>query len=379
VFDERDEMDDDMVTLAEERVSSSKIQQKLYLGTPTIPDYGVDKLYQKSDQRVWMLSCRKCGRETCLELEFPDCLRRNTDGTVIRICIHCGAEVYPVDGHWVPLYPDRSKDLVGWWISQLNSTYINPKTILELYEDPPHGDLSEVMNSKLGMAYIPAENRLTRQDVYNRCGQDAMTMNHEGPCFMGVDVGKELNVVIGINKTRTQKKILKVCRVSSFNDLHDLARDYGVKCAVIDLKPEIRKVREFQRQENFQVWACDYVETRTGMTSWDEKDKIIKCNRTEICDASHNLVTSEGSLELPRRNTELDVYARQMCNMAKVLVEDERTGTNIYRYKKLDSMDHYRHATNYALLASERCGVYSDQSIIGRYFSRRRKRTAWTA
>jgi hypothetical protein len=36
--------------------------------------------------------------------------------------------------------------------------------------------------------------------------------------------------------------------------------------------------------------------------------------------------------------------------MAKVLEEDERRGTKVYRYRKLGP-DHYRHATNYFELA----------------------------
>jgi hypothetical protein len=380
VFDERDEMTDDMVTLAEERVSHSYIKEMMYLGTPTIPDYGIDAQWQISSQNVWMIRCPKCAKETCMELEFPDCLQRQPDGTVKRVCVHCGAEIHPVFGEWRQLYPSREKDMVGWWISQLNSVYIDPKKILDMYENPPHGDLSEVMNSKLGMAYIAAENRLTKQDVYGRCSQDPMLMNHDGPTFMGVDVGRELHVVIGYNKTKTQKKIIKTVRVGSFNDLHDLANAYNVKSACIDLRPETRKVREFQKNESYQVWACEYVETKAGMTSYDEKERLVKCNRTEICDASHDLVMNPGLLELPRRNAELDEYAYEMSNMAKVLEEDEETGSKTYRYKKLGSRpDHYRHATNYALLASERCGIVSDKSVIAKWLGKRKRRSAWTA
>ena len=49
----------------------------------------------------------------------------------------------------------------------------------------------------LAMAYISAENRLTVNDVYPRCGQDVMAMNHRGPCAMGIDVGAMLHVIVG--------------------------------------------------------------------------------------------------------------------------------------------------------------------------------------
>jgi hypothetical protein len=163
-------------------------------------------------------------------------------------------------------------------------------------------------------------------------------------------------------------------RVDSFNDLHDLARDFNVKSAVIDLFPEQRKVREFQKTENFAVFGCNYVETKTGQIQWDEKDKIIKGNRTEICDMTHELVSEPGRLILPRRSTELEQFVKEVCNVAKVLEEDVDTGSRVFRYKKLGP-DHYRHALNYCLLASERIGTVSDSKIINRFFQNRRRRT----
>lgn len=388
VFDERDEMEDAMVTLAEERVGHSKIidpmgrkGEIIYLGTPTVPGFGIDELFQQSDQRVWMIECQHCHRETSLDLEFPNGLQRQKDGRVIRVCIHCGKEIHPVFGRWVPLYPDKSNDLVGWWISKLNTSYNDPTVLLNLYENPPHGDLSEVMNSQLGRAYIPAENRLTRQEVYSCCGNDAMLLRHDGPTCMGVDIGRQLHVVVAERKTRSTLKVIWLGRLDTFNELHDIAKNFNVRCAVLDLRPETRKVREFQRQEHFQVFGCEYLEQKVGQLAWDEKDLTVKVNRTEICDATHDLVLDAAKLELPRRSAEIDQFATEMCNIVKMLEEDELTGSRIYRYKKLGSQrpDHYRHAMNYCLIAAERTGVISESKIIQKFFNRRKARSWLTA
>jgi hypothetical protein len=378
VFDEFDEMDEAMIELAQYRIAHSRVKELIYLGTPTIPDHGIDAMYQKSDQRVWMVECPACGKEESLDLEFPNSIRRRLDGTAYRACIHCLAEVHPSKGRWIPQVPSKSDTLVGWWISQLNSNYVDPTHILDKYEDPPYGDLSEVMNSTLGRAYIPAENRLTHQEVYATCGNEPMASKHEGPTCMGVDVGAVLHVIIAQRKTRKTLKVIKIGRYDSFNDLHDLARDFNVKSAVIDLFPEKRKVVEFQKSENFSVFGCNYVETRTGQIAWDEHEHIIKGNRTEICDMTHSLVTNPGGLELPRRNAEVDQFVKETCNIAKVLDEDNNSGSKIFRYKKLGP-DHYRHALNYALLASERTGIVSDQKLINRFFQQRKRRTWLTS
>ena len=379
VFDELDEMEPDMIELAKHRVMHSDVKELMYLGTPTIPDYGVDKKYKTSDQRVWMLECPKCGKETCLELEFPNSLKRRVDGSVYRCCIYCDGELHPSKGRWVAQYPSRSKDLVGWYISQLNSMYVDPAFILQIYENPPNGDIAEVMNSHLGKAYLPAENRLTQQEVFACCGEDTESLNSDNPTCMGVDVGRDLHVIIGERKNRQTLKVLRVCRVSSFHDLHDLAKRFNTKCAVMDLYPETRKVREFQKSEHFQVFGCQYVDTKQSVWAWDEKDGVVKVNRTELCDATHTLVAESGSLELPRRNKEIEQFAFECCNIAKILEEDSETGSRTFRYRKLDVRDHYRHALNYLYLAAERTPVVSDQNLISRYFGKRRRRTWMTA
>jgi hypothetical protein len=381
VFDERDEMSDDMVTLAEERVSHSKVQELMFLGTPTIPDIGVDAMFKQSTQNLWMIKCQACGTETCLETEFPNCIEVDIKtGRRYRACKKCSKEILPKHGRWESQFPDR--DITGWWISQLNSMYIRPGKIVDLFENPPNGDLSEVMNSKLGRAYVAQENRLTQNLIWGTCSADYMATRSDGPCFAGVDVGKKLHVVIGIRKTRELLKILHVARLDSFQDLHALAQRFNVQSMVIDYKPEIHKVRDFQASEPFAVWACDYVERKTGAASWDEKDFMVKVNRTEICDATHDLVISPGRLEIPSRNKELEQFAFEMCNIAKKL-EDDPFGGKVYRYRQLGNdisgPDHYRHAMNYALLASERSGVESDNELVNRYFKRRKRRsgTSW--
>jgi hypothetical protein len=198
---------------------------------------------------------------------------------------------------------------------------------------------------------------------------------------MGVDVGKKLHVIIAERSTRNTLKVVKIGQYDSFTDLHDLARDFNVKSIVIDLYLEQRKVRELQRQETMSVFGCQYVEQRTQMWQWDDRQLILKVNRTEICDATHELVVEPGRLILPRRNSEIEQFAKECCNIAKVLDEDTDTGSRVYRYKKLGSSrpDHYRHALNYCLLASERCGIISDQNLISRFFSGRAKRTWMTS
>ena len=91
----------------------------------------------------------------------------------------------------------------------------------------------------------------------------------------------------------------------------------------------------------------------------DEKDGLISVRRTETMDNVHNIFTTSGRLEIPRRSLEINRYAIEMTNTAKVLQEDGITGSRRYIYTKLGA-DHYFHATNYFILACEDMMVLTD-------------------
>lgn len=375
VIDEVDLIDPDMVELVLKRLLGSDIQEESYLSTPSLEDFGIDKLYKSSDQGVWAIKCEKCGKYTCLELEFPECLHRHRDGSVTRICIKCrDREIYPRDGLWVKRYSDE--EMAGYWISQLNSIKNDPKVILDKFENPPRGNLASVYNNYLAKAYTSSEDRLSKQNVFECCGEDYMLKKHDGPCAAGVDVQGEKKgnrVVIGCRSSKNTKKILFVGRLSSFSDIFKKCKEFNVKCAVFDEDPEKRQVKKFQDRANYAVYSCKYQKTQRGGAAFDGKKGTVRINRTEMCDQTHGLVMgTDGMLTLPMRNEEVEIYAQELNNTAKKLVEDDEKGTREYVWIKLGS-DDYFHATNYFNLACERVGV-------SRYEKKQRTVTdAWAA
>lgn len=351
IFDEFDEMPKGAKKPALGRMKHSFLKEEYYLANPTVPGWGVDATYNESDQRVWMIQCMSCGKETCLEIEFPAILKRQKDGTVKKVCRHCEKEIFTRNGYWVARYPDKSKDMVGRWISHLNSAYIDLKDFLEEYESPKT-DMTEFMNLGMGMAHIAAENQLTSNDVRARCTEELMQPTSTKHCAMGVDVGKLLHCVIGEKVHSKYLKIIKMARVPSFNDVRDLARKFNVRSTVFDLYPETRKVRNYRGAERFKVFGCEYMENQRGSAAWNHKTGVVTVNRTEICDATHEIMTKEGRCTIPRENAEVEEYIKEMCAIAKVLQTDEETGKKKYFYKKVGDADHYRHATNYLFLAA---------------------------
>ena len=68
--------------------------------TPTVANYGINRLYNQSDQRRWFYTCEHCGYEQCLDYE-KNIKQVNKDGIdlegrVVRpgtfqfVCQKCG-------------------------------------------------------------------------------------------------------------------------------------------------------------------------------------------------------------------------------------------------------------------------------------------------
>lgn len=356
VYDEYDLMEDDVRAKAMGRMGASEVRQEAFLSNPTIPDFGIDKIWQTTDQRHWMIKCSHCNSYTCLEEEFPECIRFDRDGRGIRVCIKCKEPIDRTKGSWVAKYPSV-KDRIGRWWSQLNSPTIDPGEILKAFEDPPGGNIADVYRLMLGVAYIEAENRLTKQDVYSCCGVETVRSTDDGPCALGADVGKLIHVVIAKRTANGKKQVVYLGRHTHIDDLYELSRRYKVKIGCMDLYPETRMVRDFQRSSKYQVWGLEYHEKQVKGIVEDQVGLVLKIGRTESMDNVHNVIV-EGGIVIPRRSKEVDEYALEMTNTAKILDEDTK-GNRIYRYKKLGD-DHFYHATNCCFSVLDRIPVARD-------------------
>ena len=367
VFDEVDHMDEDVIAKALGRMGHSRIKQERYLSNPLIPGEGIDKIFSTSDQRHWFRECG-CGEWTCAELSFPDCVKIRPDGTGYIGCNKCGEEV-PIwagegSAEWVPSVPANSDFMHGYRWSQLTSVFNDPAEILEAFTNPPEGNLADVYRLRLGLPFIGAEDRLTEAQIYNCCENQIQSHSHSGPCAMGVDVGKIKHIVIGVRSGDDQYAIVKVAQLSSWGDIHDIARRFNVKSDVVDIRPYEDSARKYQSESRHKTFLCEYKENTPQGTVYNDRTGIVSVNRTEIFDTSHRLVTTPGMLTIPRYCPEIKEFARQMCGAYKVLETNKKSGTSIYRYKGAN--DHYRNAMNYFLLAAKghrigRVGSYKNR------------------
>ena len=78
LFDELDEARDQSADdMAIERMAHSEFKEILMLSNPSLPDFGIDRAFQETDQHYWLIKCEGCGQWANLVEEFPGCLHES--------------------------------------------------------------------------------------------------------------------------------------------------------------------------------------------------------------------------------------------------------------------------------------------------------------
>ena len=354
VFDELDEATPDAKALAWERIAHSDFKRIIELSNPSLPDYGIDEAYQKSDQRHWNLKCPACNHWTALDREFPVKLGQEVriilpreDGTHYRACPKCSVELDLDQGEWVADFPD--KGIHGYRISQLFSSKVDPGEILKEYQTTRHPD--RFYNLKIGIPWADLERRLDVGSVMALRGQVSLWNERNHYTVMGVDTGKQLHVVIlrWDYDHREIPLLLNLVICNEFQELDWYMKRYRVSTCVIDAMPEIHSARDFARRFPGQVFLNFFSESQHGAANWNWEESQVNVNRTEALDDSRAIVREKGLVIWPQL-PHLEEFARHMAADAKVLEENPETGAQKYRYIRTGA-DHFSLAFTYALMA----------------------------
>lgn len=352
VYDEYDLFPKGIEGVAEGRLAHSDFMWQHFLSNPSLPKIGIDAKFALTDQRYWLLRCPKCGGYTCMEDHFPECLQETSAGEVIRLCTKCrDAELNPAMGEWVARKPSIT-DKRGYHYSQLWSQYVTPKSILDQYQSGEN--LRDLFNFKIGFPYVEAENKLDIEEVLQLCGNHGLASSDPGPCFMGVDQGNHLHVVVG---KMHPDRLVHVYEYLEWEDMDRLIKSFNVSLCVVDAMPEKRNARALAERFPGKVYLNFYNHHQKGDYVWNEPRKLVSSNRTESLDASHTALQG-AKISLPKRCGPVEEFALHCSNMAREIKEED-DGSVLYNWINTGP-DHYRHAFNYAWIARSR--------IAGAYF-----------
>lgn len=368
MLDELDEMVQKQVRLVFDRLSGHEESETfvLAISTPTIPEAGIDGLYQKSDRRRFFFRCPHCSK--WIDLEWP----RNLIEPGRLVCHKCLKTLdhknkieYFKDARWVP--SKRGTEWTGWHISQLYSMTVSPQALWKTYSEAvlsgSTSDMQLFHNGQLGLPFLEKDARLD-PILIRECLGSYETASRSAGSTMGVDVGRWLHYQIDEwpdgNKI---KRTIKVGKAKDFTEIATLLDQYHVRCCVVDANPETREAKRFQEAHRQQVWLAGY-STRKMEDEWLVRRDLhfVKLSRTEWMDRN----AGRFRRGLAATSLPLDVateYKLQLMAPARIYVKEKSTGAELARYVEGSRADHYFHAGVYSEVAMRLMGKGTPPAI----------------
>lgn len=358
VLDERDEMDDDRVDEVDHRLDGTEHPERIDLSTPTLPEYGVDLDYRRSNQSVWMWRCDACNGWTCLELTYPECIAEPVNQDPYYLCEKCRKPLERNSGQWVSRV-EVTDDHVGYWVSQLSSpTKSATDIVIAAQKAVDTGRRAAFENQTLARAYAEVDQDITEEQLNALLVPDLVRpIRHEGPAAMGVDPGKPHWYEVRIRLTDTDSQVIARGKADSYEDLSRIARNFNVQSGVMDQGYDPSAVAQFVRSHP-GWYGCLYVNSKVTTPDWDHRERLVKIGRTRLLDDAHSDILSKRVTHYQQDEFWRTHFVPQMRNLKRATVEDKLGNqSGVWVVTGGQKNDHLRHADAYCGLACSRVGI----------------------
>ena len=376
VYDEIDFSNPRVLSQFKSRLQHSNYKFERLISTPTIPDYGISSVYDKSDQKAVVLKCNHCGhyqflnfKDNVMLLEMGKPIPMNPDTINLYVaspwdysaficCAKCKREVdrnwYEGHREWVAKYPERARDIEtgisGYGISQLDVEFVHAANIVKA-SDPrfPEGYSKEqdFTNFVLGESYTGSDGARINEDTAQWATVLMEAIDHATGTYIGIDLGMTCHVVIikSINDCLT---VLSTFTISheELEDFDKIMKQYGSLFTVSDALPYTTTVTKIAKREDVhdRFKICYFGGKREYSI---DKIRVI-ADRTQFLDNVVSGVT-KGAVKVTSQVA--DDFWAHCQNLVRVKQEDEY-GTITFKYVKVGP-DHYAFALGYALLAEK--------------------------
>lgn len=329
-LDEYDTLRQENIPDAERRISGAENGLIRRVGVPSIPGFGIDALYAKTDQRRWTVKCGHCGEWQ--HLTFKD----NVDlARKARVCRKCHGELSSeviAAGEWVATYTDR--DVRGYHLPRLIVPKLDLSDIIDASAKTKPNEIQVHFNKDLAEAYAPEEGRLSDAAIQaaerNEISRESRSVPSCDAVTMGVDVGsvKDLNVRISAVSIRPDglptKRCLYMGQVDSFDRVRELIEFYGVNMCVIDHEPDGRSARAVAESYPGRVYLGHFITPRSDTVfKVDPEMRAVGVKRTELLDATFDGIRQQRNLIPAERPVGWD---KQMQALNRQIVETSDGG-----------------------------------------------------
>lgn len=381
ILDELDEMDQKQIWLALTRLDGQLRKCVWGISTPTIPNYGIHKMFLQGSQEHFVFKCPSCSRH--IELRWPDnfellgesLLDPRCSESYIK-CNECKAKlehrdkpVYLSDGFWKSSLDSPDMENRTHTINQLYSFTVNPKEIAVAFHRG-QGDeqaAKEFFNSKVGIPWIGEGAQVTDTELdqavrgYHTDDVIVRPGGKKRIITLGVDQGKSNYFEVreffipGITNDLNALADSRTLAVGKFPEedwrvIDELMHQWRILACVIDADPNHIEAMRFARKYPKFIYPCRYrsgkVAKEIGISTDDNDVSTLTVDRTAWLTATLGRYRL-GKHELPR-NIPLE-YREHQKNLVRTYIKDD--DGNLYSGYVQTGQDHYAHAACYAEIA----------------------------
>jgi len=358
-IDELDFQKPEVKEMWEERTEGSSSLNTIYwVGYPSIPGFGIEDLFEQSDQRSWYIKCGHCDK--LQTLTWPDSIDFVSE---IYACKYCKKELSDEmrrRGIWKAKFQNR--EIHGYYINKLMAPWISAAHIIDRFKkDTP----KKFFNFTLGLPYISKKSDINDEviaksyvdeDEFMKFRQDTRTK-----VICGIDQGDIFHLLIVLCNGR-DLLVSASEELKSEDDLKAKLKLYKPDIVVMDMFPNrhtSRKIREdYGRDKFFMGKERNWSET-TKDRQYYKLDRFtgeLSIERTESIDDMIEMIVN-GTIRFRRTMPRLKRVSKDdepgVIDMIKNLVPDivEQHGRMRRIYRAIGP-DHYGHALNFAVSAA---------------------------
>ena len=128
-IDELDRSKPKVVEMYQSRLDHSEYKWMRRFSNPSAIGYGVDALWQDSNQLHWFVKCSHCGHKWYVDFEQNEIEKNHYVDKVREVfaCGKCNKEITTRDrirGEWIAKYPNRTHRH-GYWFSQMMAPWFS--------------------------------------------------------------------------------------------------------------------------------------------------------------------------------------------------------------------------------------------------------------
>lgn len=351
IVDEYDRCKQEIVEMYDSRLQSTANPKKAFFSNPSIPDFGIDKLYKQSDQKKWHIT-HSCGKRFVMD---ENCVNYQEK---IYQCPHCKGEILDEErrmGEWIAT---GTGEWSGYWIPLWIAPWMPASKIAEA----KYGSETErakspefFANFVAGMPYVGGGNKVSAQTIINCLSSTVNTQ--EDRVIIGVDTGLPIHYVLANKQGYFHYGMCSDPSTGKdpYLELEALLRQFPSSIMVADQGGDLIGIRNLQAKYPGRVFLVWYRRDAKNqeIINWGKEHEYGKviADRNRLIQLFIDEMLSK---RVTFNGTEADWhdYIVHWMNIYRTW-EENALGVKEFRWER-QGPDHWVHATMYARIGLDR-------------------------